>query len=153
MIFLFDTNIIIKLWNENPVILDALDKYKDVDYKVTNETVMELANGDINEFFPKVSSKYQQLLNHMVQNDAYHGDSTWRENRFLFEKNGQVFYTVGNKISSVDYGIVSMCQNYNFVLVTNDKKILKSARLVLPRDQVIDYYEFIVLTNKLVVGE
>ena len=55
-----------------------------------------------------------------------------KENRFLIEEDGQIKYIVLNKISAQDYNQVLLCQNHpELTLVSNDRKLLKSASLIL----------------------
>jgi predicted nucleic acid-binding protein len=140
---LLDTNIVIRIWEDKLKLLDMIEKSNKFDYKITNETAMELANGEMQEIIPVISKKYQKISGHIINNDTCSIDPNWRENRFLFEaEDGNVYYKVGNKISTVDYGIVLMCQNYDLILVTEDRRIFKSARLVLPESRVMKFDEF-----------
>jgi hypothetical protein len=136
-IYLLDTNIVIKCWKDNPSLLGKID------YRVTNHSIMELANGELGQFFPKVSPKFLELLGHMVTNQGGM-DPSHKENRYIYEaEDGQVYYKEGNKVSSVDYDVYWACLQNGFTLVTEDKKLLKSTRSVLGEKRAISYEQLV----------
>lgn len=142
--YLLDANIIIKLWNEAPDVLDAIEAHTNVDFRITNDVVLELVKGEQDQFFPKMAPKYQKLMKHMVNAPGQFPDKPYKENRFLKEIDGKVTVVIGNKVSSVDYLMVLTCQNEpSYKLVTEDAKILKSSNLVLDESKFLNYDEFI----------
>lgn len=103
-------------------IMKASSKYT---FVILNTVLVELMNGprslDLNFF-----------MNNIV-NSEISMDPKWKENRFIIEEDGEIRYVVLNKISAVDYGQISLCQNHpEFSLVTNDEKMLKSASRIIP---------------------
>lgn len=90
----------------------------------TNEVVQELRNGPRN-FFPLF------IIENMINVEGSI-DRTRKENRFLFEKDGKLSFIEINKVSGVDWNQVLLCQNHpELTLVTNDRKLYKSALVVL----------------------
>lgn len=138
--YLLDTNIIIKIWTEDNQILEG------VDFFISNETFQELSVREIDKVTGEFSKRLVGLTDKVIQNNAYSGNPSWREWRFLVEKDGEICYREGNRVSNVDYGLISMCQNNStLILVTNDKKMLRSGRLVLTKNRIINYEEFLKL--------
>lgn len=92
---------------------------------VTNEVLMELSNG------PR-RLNLKNLLDHIL-NTGGRMDRKWKENRFIVENDSKLGYVVLNKISSIDYSQVFLCQNHRILtLVSNDRKLLKSAAQIIP---------------------
>ena len=142
--YLLDANIIIKLWNEAPDVLDAVEADANIDFRITNNVALELIKGEQDQFFPKMAPKYQKLIKHMVNAPGQFPDKPYKENRFLEEIDGKLTVVIGNKVSSVDYLMILTCQNeHSYKLVTEDAKMLKSSNLVLDESRILNYNEFI----------
>lgn len=159
MNFLLDTNIIIKIWNENPDLLDFIEKSSCIDYKITNDCMCELANGEINNFLPQMSPKFRMLVRHIV-NSGSQRDKNLKENRFFVIVDGKIFIQVCNKVDAEDYGCIFYCQNHSqYILVSEDKRMRKSAQKVLGSSRVMNYKQFLnaikesPATNNMVTGE
>lgn len=146
--YLLDSNILIKVWSDYPDLLNKIDNSGVAEYKVTSQILNELANKEF-EKSQGCPKNLFALVTHSVP-DYFVGDSETKENRFIYEKDGQLYYTVGNKISHSDYSLIVACQNCpGMKLVTEDKRILKSAILVLTQDRVLNYDAFINDLRKL----
>jgi hypothetical protein len=92
---------------------------------VSNEVVVEIENR------PR-KFKFGYFINHIL-NSPISMDSNWKENRFLVKENGETRYITLNKVSNVDYGQISLAQNHpELTLVSNDRKLLKSAAHIIP---------------------
>ncbi len=145
--YILDTNIVIKIWKDKPYLFDLLDKYPNVNYKIPNDSICELTRGcgELEQFFPKVSDKYKKILEHIINNPSSILNSTdKKENVFIKKDNDELSLIKGNVISSVDYSIMVLCQNNpNFILVTDDKNMLKSSVLILQDSQIMNYDNFI----------
>ncbi len=144
--YILDTNIVIKIWKDIPYLFDLLDNSSDIVYKITNDSICELTRGcgELEQFFPKVSDKYKKLLKHIINNPSTIVKKPDNENRFIIKENDEFCFIVGNLISSEDYSTIDLCRNNpNFILVTNDKKMLKSGHLVLRDSQLMNYDNFI----------
>jgi hypothetical protein len=151
--YLLDTNIVIKLLKEEPDILMSMNSSSVIDYKIDNNVAMELIKGEENQFFPKMSKKYQDLLlNHMINNDCYVTSSLEKENRIIKEdKEGKLYIQTGNKISPTDYGLLIICQNNpDFILVSEDKKLIKNASRMFPQKRYIgSFADFIKVIKEI----
>ncbi len=91
---------------------------------LTNEVVVELMNG------PRICA-IETYLEHVI-NAEVSMDKSWKENRFIIEESGQLKYLILNRISSTDYGQIHLCQNHRKLnLVSNDRKMLKSAKTII----------------------
>ena len=91
---------------------------------MTNDVFVELSNG------PR-QIPVTFITEHIINSEGSFLPD-WKENRFLIKENGEIRYIVLNKISTVDYSQVLLCQNHpELTLVSNDHKLLKSAKVVL----------------------
>jgi len=150
--YLLDTNIILTIWEQGLDILDIIEENSFVDFKITNDCVVESCpyTEDINEYFR--NPKILQLLDHMISNDVSSGVEGIKLNRFIIKKDNKIYSIVGNKISPIDYSLIVMCQNYPYLtLVTDDKRILKSAQKIIPQIQYLNFKEFMVDLQRLEV--
>ena len=94
-------------------------------FVMNNEVLMELIRG------PR-SLDLGFFMGHLINSEGAM-DPKWKENRFLIEEDGETRYIILNKVSSVDYGQILFCQNHTeFILVTNDERMLKSASRIIP---------------------
>jgi len=144
--YILDTNIVIKIWRVAPYLFDLLDNNQQINYKITNDSIVELTKGcgELEQFFPKVSDKYKKILKHIINNPSAIVNNPDKENRFIKKENNEISVVIGNNISSEDYSTIVLCQhNPDFILVTNDKKMLKSGKLVLQDYQLLNYDNFI----------
>ncbi len=99
-------------------------------FLIPNSVILELANG------PRTLD-YKFLTSHII-NSEYSGDPNWKENRLIVQENDKLAYIVGNKVSATDYALISLCQNHpELFLVSNDKKMLKNALIVLEKEHVL----------------
>jgi len=66
--YILDTNIVIKIWRVAPYLFDLLDNNQQINYKITNDSIVELTKGcgELEQFFPKVSDKYKKILKHII---------------------------------------------------------------------------------------
>jgi hypothetical protein len=142
--YVLNANIIIRLWNDAPYVLDIIERHPDSDYVVTNEILLELVNGEVEQFFPMIAQKYQKLVKHM-RNSGYSGVGGRTKTHFLVNKiDGQPMVLTGNRISTIDLSTIIFCQNNpTCILVTTDNKMLKNAVCVLGKDHVLNYDEFL----------
>ena len=142
--FVLDANIVIKVWAERPQIFDAIEQTSELDCRVMNDVVLELLEKDGTEFFPEMSPRYQQLMRHLVHSPGFLPEKPYKENRFLSKQRDDIKVVIANKVSSTDFLQVLLCQNNpEFMLVTEDTKVLKSAKRVLPESRVLDYKRFL----------
>jgi hypothetical protein len=144
--YILDTNKVIKIWKDTPYLFDLLDNSPDVIYKITNDSICELTRGcgELEQFFPKVSDKYKRILKHIINNPSTIVKKPDKENRFITKVNDEIYFITGNMISSEDYSTIILCRdNPNFILVTDDKKMFKSGKLVLQNSQLMNYDNFI----------
>lgn len=61
-----------------------------------------------------------------------------------YDSNKQIYYINGNKLSTNDYNLICICENYKqYTLVTEDKKMLNSAKIILDPSRVFTFNEFL----------
>lgn len=135
--FLFDTSAILRFQALYEVcgvsIFKAINECKDINFFILNEVIMELMQGTKSISPTQIGG----LLNHILNSESSM-DRSHKENRFIINEKGQIKYIVLNKVSATDYAQILMCQNHpELTLVSNDKKMLKSAAQVIKGRRVI----------------
>ena len=142
--YVLDVNIVIKLWNDNPDVLDLIELHQDSDFIVTNEVLLELVNGEVDQFCPEMSPRYIKIVKHM-RNSGYAGEGGRTKTPFLIKViEGKPHGLSGNRIAYIDLSTIMFCQNNPaYYLVTSDGKMIKSAIKVLEKDHVLNYNDFI----------
>lgn len=120
--------------------LTYLKNVSHVHFFVTNEVLMEIANGPRNLNF--------SFFNDYMLNAEVSFSPNYKENKFIIEENGILKYVELNKISGQDYGQIHLAQNHpELKIVTNDEKFLKSATSLLGEERVrtpFNFLEFII---------
>lgn len=145
--YLLDANIIIKLWKECPQVIDEIKNTENVDFKISKHIAGELSTKEFKEFngFPVLTDKFLGLLDHIIEIDSSTIEQSFNCNIDInhdFKKG--VYYIDGNKISKNDYELICACKiNNEYILVTEDKKIQRSAKLILGSNKVLSFDEFI----------
>lgn len=105
--------------------IDTLSSLSRECFFISNEVLVELMNGP-----RQVNIGYFQ--NHILNVEGSM-DHSLKENRFIIEENGQLKVIKLNKVSIVDYNQIHLCQNHTeLILISNDRKQLKSAAQVIP---------------------
>ena len=135
--FLFDTSTILYFQDMfvycGVSIFTVLKDCPKATFFITNNVLEELLRG------PK-RLKLNQIgffVNHIL-NAELSMDRNIKENRFLIEENDEIKFIVLNKVSAIDYAQILMCQNHKeLTLVSNDKKMLKSAAQVVKGRRVV----------------
>ena len=153
--YLFDTNIVIKIWDDNPSLLQIIEKSEYVDYIITNDIALEISQKEItlDNGIPVFSKRFLSLAEHIINNDVYCGDPRFKDNRQVNQdENGNLYIVRGNKISYYDNSLISVCNYYSqYILITEDKKLYKSALLTLDKSRVLNYSEFINQLKELFI--
>lgn len=145
--YLLDTNIVIKVWSNYPDLFDEIEKVDRIDFKISQEIAVELSQKEFNELkgVPILTNRFIKLLGHII--DTYvciSKDSKVLSDNIKQYSNNNLYILKGNKISINDYGLIRICKSYTeYILVTEDKKMIKSARLVLGASRVLNFDEFI----------
>ena len=142
--YVLDSNIIIKLLNDSPQILDLIENCQELEYIVTNEVLMEVVNGENEPLSSLASPKYRKLMSHR-RNADFSSDGGREKTPFLVDKiDGKPVVLIGNRITYIDLSSIIFCQNNpECTLVTNDKKMLKNSSKVLGKDRILNYNDFI----------
>ena len=61
-----------------------------------------------------------------------------------YEKNKNIYFVNGDKISINDYSLIEICEkNKDYTLVTEDKKMLRSAKIILDSSRVLNFQQFL----------
>ena len=145
--YLLDSNIIIKVWNKYPTLLDTIENIKCIDFKISKDIAGELSVKEYIKFNDDfvLSNKFLKLLGHIITNN----DSTFTNvsipSDFIKYKQDQNIYLVnGDKISRNDYSLIEICEkNEDYILVTDDKKLFRSAKIILDSSRTLSFQEFL----------
>ncbi|MBU5483804.1 hypothetical protein KQI86_05630 [Clostridium sp. MSJ-11] len=145
-VYILDSNIIIKIWNECPEILENIEKAEGIDFKISNNVAGELSQKEFKDFngVPVLTNKFMKLLDHIIDENSYG----------LQCEIDKPFYSIeGNKISKNDYELICICQNNeNYILVTEDKRLFNSGRFLLENSKIIGFNEFLDELYKVNIG-
>jgi len=69
-----------------------------------------------------------------------------------YEQDKNIYFVNGNKISINDYSLINICENNkNYILVTDDKKLIRSAKIILNSERILNFQEFLDELNDLKV--
>ena len=145
--YLLDTNIVIKVWNKYPTLLDTIENIKSVDFKISEDIAGELSVKEyvkFNENFV-LSNKFLKLLGHIITNSEVSSTDVHISGDFIkYEQNKNVYLINGDKISINDYSLIDICKkNENYVLVTDDKKLIRNAKIILDTSRALNFQEFL----------
>ena len=145
--YLLDTNIVIKVWNKYPELLDAIENIECIDFKISEDIAGELSVKEYVQFNKDfiLSNKFLKLLGHIITNKGPSFSETCIESDFVKnEKNDSVYFNNGDKISINDYSLIDICEkNKEYILVTDDKKLIRSAKIILNSSRALTFQEFL----------
>lgn len=144
--YLLDANIVIKIWNECSDVIKAMEDAEGIDFKISQHVAGELSAKEFKEFngVPVLTNKFLKLLNHIIEENGFNIKGNLSSNadiRYDYKKN--IYYINENKLSKNDYELICICNNKEYTLVTNDKKIQRSAKIILGNVSVLSFDEFI----------
>lgn len=144
--YLLDANIIIKLWKKCPQVIDAIKSTENIDFKVSKHIAGELSTKEFKEFngVPVLTNKFLKLLDHIIEASSCNIKENLIPNvdiRYDYKKN--IYYINENKLSKNDYELICICNNGEYTLVTDDKKIQRGAKIILGNTSVLSFDEFI----------
>lgn len=145
--YLLDTNIVIKVWNKYPTLLDTIENIKSIDFKISEDIAGELSVKEyvkFNEDFV-LSNKFLKLLGHIITNNDSGFTEEFIPSDFIkYEQNKNIYLVNGDKISINDYSLIDIYEkNKDYILVTDDKKLIRSAKIILDSSRTLNFQEFL----------
>ncbi|MBU3181350.1 hypothetical protein [Clostridium psychrophilum] len=151
--YLLDTNIVIKIWNKYPTLLDTIENIKYIDFKISEDIAGELSVKEyakFNEDFV-LSNKFLKLLGHIITNNGYDFTKDCTPGDMVkYEQNKNIYLINGDKISINDYSLIDICKtNTNYTLVSDDKKLIKNAKIILTSSRTLNFDEFLYELNEM----
>lgn len=145
--FLLDTNIVIKIWNHHPDLFGALEKSHVIDFWIYHGTALELSKKESTEIdgVQVLTDKFMKLLAHIINDDIVGSTEIHTPNiPVKYDANKQIYYINKNKLSTIDYKLICICKNNKYyTLVTDDKRMFKAAKGILPPSSVLTFSEFL----------
>ena len=153
--YLLDANIVIQVWNKYPKLLDIIENVEGMDFKISEDIAGELSIKEYTTFNKDfvLSDKFMKLLPHIIVN----GDSSSTKgqlpgNFIKYTQNENVYFVNGDKISINDYSLIDICKkDREYTLVTDDKKMLRSAAAILDSSKILNFQQFLNELKKLEV--
>ncbi|KAJ51885.1 rRNA-processing protein FCF1 [Clostridium tetanomorphum] len=145
--YLLDSNIVIKIWSQYPDVFNLLEKHPNIDFKISHNVAEELSKKEFTEYkgTPVLTSKFLELLNHVTENDLCDFSKDSKFNEYVkYDYKENIYLICGNKLSEIDYNLICICEKYSdYILVTEDKKLLSSAKIILGYSRVVNFELFI----------
>jgi hypothetical protein len=145
--YLLDANIVIKVWNKYPTLLDTIENIECIDFKISEDIAGELSVKEYVKFNKDfvLSNKFLKLLGHIITNSPTSFTKGSIGNDFIkHEQNKNIYFVNGDKISINDYSLIDICEkNNDYILVTDDKKIIRSAKIILDSSRVLNFDQFL----------
>jgi predicted nucleic acid-binding protein len=153
--YLLDSNIVIKLWRKYPHLLDKIEDTAGMDYKVAKNIAGELSVKEYREFngMPILTDKFLKLIDHIIEIDKSIYEQGFESiSSFKHDTNKNIYYIDDNKLSANDFSLIATCKKYEqYILVTEDKKIYNSARVLLGASRVLNFKDFLTEINKKII--
>lgn len=150
--YLLDTNIVIKIWNTYPKLFDSMKLGKEIDFKVTRDIAIELSKKEFRDYdgVPVLSNRFLELLEHMVDNIEFSIEENFNNLPIKYDYIKNLYYINENKISANDYNLICFCKsNDKYILVTEDKFLLESAKILIESSRVLRFKEFMEQLKEL----
>ncbi len=144
--YLLDTNIVINIWNKYPKLFDSMESAKEIDFKISQDISIELSKKEFAKHngIPVLTDKFLKLLNHIIDNEESEFENCKFNYPIKHNINKSIYYIDENKLSRTDFNLLCICKSHeNYILVTEDKKILSSAKIILPPSKTLNFNEFI----------
>ena len=145
--YLLDTNIVIQVWNKYPNLLDTIENKEGIDFKISEDIAGELSVKEYVKFNKDfvLSNKFLKLLPHIIKStDSVHTKEHIPSDFIKYAQNKNVYFVNGDKISVNDYSLIDICENNKeYTLVTDDKKMLRSAKNILKSSKILNFQQFV----------
>ncbi len=123
-------------------ILGLIEYSQYTNFYITNEVFLEMSQ--------KEGILNLELFGQHIINSEFSFAPEYKENKFLVEENGELRYIILNKISGTDYGQIHFCQQHKKInLVSNDRKLIKSAKSVIGEKRAGGPADLVKLLMKL----
>ena len=94
-----------------------------------------------------LSNKFLKLLGHIITNNEISTDfidSSLSSDFIKYQQNKNMYLVNGDKISINDYSLIEICEkNKEYILVTDDKKLIRSAKIMLNSSRTLNFQEFL----------
>ncbi|MEJ8554326.1 hypothetical protein [Tepidibacter sp. Z1-5] len=145
--YLLDANVVIKIWNEYSGLFQAIERHEGVDFKIYHHIAAELAIKESRELdgVSVLTDRFIKLLGHIINEDVVRISEIYKPNVCIKHDSNKHIYSInGNKLSINDYSLICICENNKqYTLVTQDKKIINSAKTILDPSRVLNFNEFL----------
>lgn len=171
--YLLDANIVIKIWKVCPHLFKDIKRTENLDFKISRYIAEELSIKEFTKFngIQVLTERFLELLDHIIDVEIDNSSRIYKCNEnekhdpkkdihiienvseYGFKKDIHIIkydprknaYIIdNNKISESDFSLIYACEiNKNYILVTEDKRLLNSAKLILDPSKVMNFDEFI----------
>jgi len=145
--YLLDANIIIKIWNKCPKLLDEIENCSNLHFKISQDIAIELSQKEFASFngIPVLSKKFLKIIDHVVQEPSL--DKNLFSNKsvkIIYNDKTKVYNVDQFKVSKSDFNLICICNKYeSYSLVTEDKKLVSCAIKIIDPSRVLSFENFI----------
>ncbi len=136
--YLLDTNVIIGLWKEYPLVIDKLIKEEKV--KILKEISEELVVKERRKYKRQqvLSERFCRLLPFIVEVDKKNIQEFYSTIEIKYSKKGNAYFDDTNKLSKNDLLLLYACYlDSKLILVTEDKYLLNAANNILGKERIL----------------
>jgi hypothetical protein len=143
--YLLDSNIVIIIWRKYPNLFNDIEKNNYVDFRISKDIAKELSQKEFKAYngVQILSDKFLSILDHVLEEEVNVLEDKFNVNIKRNERAG-VFIINDNKLSTSDFNLLCICHRHEeFILVTEDKKLISSAKLIFDPNRVLNFTEFI----------
>lgn len=143
--YLLDSNIVITIWRKYPNLFNDIEKNNYVDFRISKDIAKELSQKEFKTYneVQILSDKFLNILNHVLEEEVNVLEDKLNVDIKRNERAG-IFIINDNKLSTSDFNLLCICNKHKrFILVTEDKKLSNSARLIFNPTRVLNFAEFI----------
>ena len=135
--YLVDTNVVIGLWKQSPLVIDKLIEGGKL--KILKEVSQELIVKERREYKGQqvLSERFCKLLPTIIEVDRENINEFYSMLHLKYSSKGNAYFNA-NKLSENDLLLLYACYlDTNLVLVTEDKYLFNTANNILVKDRVM----------------
>ena len=144
--YILDSNIIIKLWEQDPKLLITMGDKKNFKYIIPKNIAEEIAIKERCKYKDTyiLSQRFLDLINHIEDNKDIDIEDFIKSSNIRISENKEIYYLNNNKLSKSDLILIALAKNdKDYIIVTEDKRLLNSTREILGGEKAVTLEEFI----------
>lgn len=150
--YILDSNIVIKLWNQKPELFRLMKENKKFKYIIPKNIAEEIAVKERCRYKGTyiLSQRFLDLISYIEDHKDIDIEDFINKNNIKVCENNKAYYFNDNKLSKNDLILISLANSTkNYIIVTEDKRILKASREILGYKKAITLEEFITIEGNI----